>query len=416
MMDSNVYLSLFCGYGIELEYMIVDRDRLNVLPVSDRLISSVAGAMVNEVARGEIAWSNELVLHVVELKTNGPVAGLAGLPRLFLESVRDINTRLEPLRGLLMPAGMHPWMDPYRETRLWDHDNREIYDTYNRIFNCQGHGWSNLQSMHINLPFADDREFALLHDAIRILLPVLPALAASTPFADGAFTGMLDTRLEVYRHNAQRFPSITGLVIPEAVSSEQEYRAIILEPMYRDIAPQDPERILQDEWLNSRGAIARFDRHAIEIRTIDTQETPAADLAIAAMVVSVLKAIIAGKWLEPERLPCIATPALARLFLDFIRDADEGVIEDRDYLELFGFPGRKCQGRELWQYLRESVIFETGGDTLLAPALDHILNHGPLARRLLRATGRDVKRSRLEEVFRRLCDCLEKGEMFLSID
>ncbi|HAL85576.1 MAG TPA: hypothetical protein DCM31_01010, partial [Deferribacteraceae bacterium] len=36
--------------------------------------------------------------------------------------------------------------------------------------------------------------------------------------------------------------------------------------MYRDIAPYDPECILQEEWLNSRGAIARFDRKAIEIR------------------------------------------------------------------------------------------------------------------------------------------------------
>ena len=200
-MDSPRYLSLFCGYGIEIEYMIVDRTRLAVLPVSDRLISSVSGSVVNDVERGAIAWSNELVMHVLEVKTNGPAAGLAGLPELFLENVRDINARLEAMHGMLMPTGMHPWMDPYKETRLWNHDNREIYDTFNRIFNCQGHGWSNLQSMHINLPFADDREFALLHDAIRVLLPVLPALAASTPFADGGFTGMMDTRHEGYRHN-----------------------------------------------------------------------------------------------------------------------------------------------------------------------------------------------------------------------
>ena len=415
-MGANGFLALFRGYGIELEYMIVDRERLGVLPVSDRLISSVAGAMVNEVSRGEIAWSNELVLHVIELKTNGPAAGLAGLPRLFLDNVRDINARLQPLQGRLMPTGMHPWMDPYSETRLWDHDNREIYDTYNRIFNCQGHGWSNLQSMHINLPFADDREFALLHDAIRVLLPVLPALAASSPFADGASTGMLDTRLEVYRHNAKRIPSITGMVVPEPVSSEQEYRDAILAPMYRDIAPHDPQQILQDEWLNSRGAIARFDRHAIEIRTLDTQETPAADLAIAALTVSVLKSLIAGTWSDPGRLSAFATPALAALFQGFVRDADEGVIEDRAYLGLFGFPDRKCQGREFWQYLRESTGPGDETEPALAAALDVILAEGPLARRMLRAAGREVKRARLEEICRRLCDCLENGELFQGID
>jgi len=414
-MDSPVYLSLFCGYGIEIEYMIVDSRSLCVLPVSDQLISSVAGAMVNEVARGEIAWSNELVLHVIELKTNGPAAGVAGLPELFLENVRDINARLEVMHGMLMPTGMHPWMDPYTETRLWSHDSREIYDAYNRIFNCQGHGWSNLQSMHINLPFADDREFALLHDAIRIVLPVLPALAASTPYADGGFTGMMDTRLEVYRKNAKRIPSITGLVVPEAVYSEQEYQTAILQPMYRDIAPHDPDGVLQDEWLNSRGAIARFDRHAIEIRILDTQETPVADLAIAAMVISVLKYLLEGKWSEPGRLAEVSTPMLAQMFLDFVANADEGVVDNQGFLEIFSFPDRKCSGSEFWQYLREAVVFEDEGNPTLTLALDHILRMGPLARRMIRATGKDVKRSHLEEVFRRLCACLEEGEMFQGI-
>lgn len=415
-MDKTVFLSLFSGYGIEIEYMIVDSRSLDVLPVSDRLISDVAGAMVNEVERGAVAWSNELVMHVIELKTNGPATAVTGLPEPFLENVREINTRLEVIRGMLMPTGMHPWMDPYRETMLWSHGNREIYDTYNRIFNCQGHGWSNLQSMHINLPFADDHEFALLHDAIRVLLPVVPALSASTPFADGGFTGLMDTRMEVYRHNSKRIPSITGHVIPEAVSSEEEYNKTILQPMYRDIASYDPDGILHDEWLNSRGAIARFDRHTIEIRTVDTQESPVSDIAVAAMIISVLKALITGKWMEPGRLTSISTSALAEIFLDFNAEADQGIIMNRGFLDIFSFPDRKCNGREFWHYLRESVAFEDNGNPLLAPALDHILNRGPLARRMIRATGKDVKRSRLEETFRRLCDCLERGELFDGID
>ena len=415
-MDKTVFLSLFSGYGIEIEYMIVDERSLDVLPVSDRVIRDLAGAMVNEVERGAVAWSNELVMHVIELKTNGPAPAVSGLPVPFLENVREINSRLETIHGMLMPTGMHPWMDPYRETTLWSHGNREIYDTYNRIFNCQGHGWSNLQSMHINLPFADDREFALLHDAIRVLLPVLPALSASTPFADGGFTGLMDTRMEVYRHNSKRIPSITGYVIPEAVASEEEYNKTILQPMYRDIAPHDPDGILQDEWLNSRGAIARFDRHTIEIRTIDTQEMPVSDIAVAAMIISVLKTLIAGKWMEPARLSSISTSALAEIFLHFIADADEGIIDNRDFLEVFLFPDRKCCGREFWLYLRESVAFEDNGNPVLAQAMDHILNRGPLARRMIQATGKDVKRSRLKETFRRLCDCLEQGELFDGID
>ena len=52
--------------------------------------------------------------------------------------------------------------------------------------------------------------------------------------------------------------------------------------MYDDIAPLDPDAVLQHEWLNARGAIARFDRNTIELRVLDVQECPRADLAICA--------------------------------------------------------------------------------------------------------------------------------------
>src|SRR5690606_3311880 len=102
------------------------------------------------------------------------------------------NAHLAPLGGRLMPSAMHPWMDPLTQTRLWPHENSPVYEAFNRIFGCQGHGWSNLQSMHINLPFEGDEEFGRLHAGIRLILPILPALAASSPFVEGRATGLMD--------------------------------------------------------------------------------------------------------------------------------------------------------------------------------------------------------------------------------
>ena len=138
----------------------------------------------------------------------------------------------------------------------------------------------NLQSAHLNLPFANDEEFGRLHAAVRLVLPALPALAASSPLQDGRLTDFADTRLEIYRHNARRLPIVSGRVIPEPVFTRAEYERAARQPL-RAIAPLDPDGILQEEWLNARGAIARFDRGAIEIRVLDVQEHPAADLAIA---------------------------------------------------------------------------------------------------------------------------------------
>ena len=89
-------LGLFEAFGIELEYMIVDRETLSVKPVADRLMDAVSpGDVEAEVEFGPIAWSNELVLHVIELKTNGPSPRLTGLAQHFQQNVRRVDKELE---------------------------------------------------------------------------------------------------------------------------------------------------------------------------------------------------------------------------------------------------------------------------------------------------------------------------------
>src|SRR5207245_5492709 len=105
----------------------------------------------------------------------------------------------------------------------------------------------------------------------------------------------MDSRLSVYGSNAKTIPSIGGAVIPEPVVDRADYEMRILAPMYRDIAPYDPDRVLSHEWLNSRGAIARFQRNAIEIRLADTQECPAADIAVACATIAIVRALYADR-------------------------------------------------------------------------------------------------------------------------
>jgi len=408
-------LHLFEAFGVELEYMIVDADDLCVLPVADELLRSVAESYESEVELGDVAWSNELVLHVIEMKTNGPAETLDGLGRRFQEHVRRIGELLGPLGGKLMPTGMHPWMDPATEMRLWPHEYSPIYQAYHRIFDCRGHGWANLQAIHLNLPFADDAEFGKLHAAVRLVLPILPALAASTPVVDGRLNGILDTRLDFYRSNAARIPSITGSVVPERVFTRAEYERRILGRMYGDVRPFDPEGTLQHEFLNSRGAIARFDRGAVEIRLLDMQECPAADVAVCAAVAGVVRALCEERLADFTAQASFATEPLADLLLAAIREADRAVIADRGYLALFNFPGEKCTAGELWHHLCETLCrWPPGGEPPWADALAGILRHGPLARRIVAALGGDASPGRLWSVYSRLCECLGQGRMFLG--
>ena len=98
-------LRLFEGYGVELEYMIVANGTLDVLPVCDRVIEAAAAALGRErteshpgdVDFGELAWSNELALHVLEMKTDAPVPALEDLADRFQASVRHASDLLRPL-------------------------------------------------------------------------------------------------------------------------------------------------------------------------------------------------------------------------------------------------------------------------------------------------------------------------------
>ena len=90
---------------------------------------------------------------------------LEGVATWFLRDLREIDGLLRRHGARLVPTGMHPTMDPTRETRLWPHDYADVYAMFHRLFDCHRHGWANLQSCHLNLPFQGDEEFAALHAA-----------------------------------------------------------------------------------------------------------------------------------------------------------------------------------------------------------------------------------------------------------
>ncbi len=413
MVDPKEQLHLFEGFGIELEYMIVDRDTLDVKSIADDLLKRAAGERASDFDDGAISWSNELALHVIELKTNGPVRSLVGAAKEFRRSLNRLSQIAEEFDCRLMPTAMHPWMNPIEELKLWPHDYNPIYEAYDRIFDCRGHGWANLQSMHINLPFVGDDEFGRLHSAIRLILPILPAIAASSPFADRRETGFFDYRMEVYRHNSKKIPSIAGWIIPEPVFTQADYEREIFDVSYRDIAPYDPDGILQSPFLNSRGAIARFERGAVEIRVIDIQECPEVDLAIAELVTKVVQLLVSESTLSYSQQKRVPTKPLADIFFDVVRHADQSVIHDQQYLGTMGIASSSATAKEVWAALLARLIRHPLDEPLSSTSvkvIETILEFGSLARRISNAVNHEM--DRLPLVYGQLCDCLQRGKMF----
>ena len=395
---------LFSVTGVELEYMVVDRDTLRVRPIVDRLFEAVAGRITSDVERGDIDWSNELVAHVVELKTARPTRDLGGWGPRFHAEIVAIDETLAGMNACLLPTAAHPFMDPFTETTLWPHEYSEVYALYNRIFDCRGHGWSNLQSMHLNLPFADDDEFGRLHAAIRPLLPLIPALTASSPLLDGTVTGWLDSRMDAYLRHQERLPPLMGALIPEAVFDEATYTREIFDPIMAALAPFDTGAVMDRYFANSRGAIARFDRGAVEIRVIDLQECPSMDLAVAELVVTTIRALVEGRWSDPADSRALDARELLAVLRDVIRTAGATLVTHAGLLAVFGLDDAPRTAGAVW-----SAVYERLADDLSAPAragVERLLDRGCLAERILRRTGAAPSHDRIVEVYGELAVCL----------
>jgi carboxylate-amine ligase len=183
--------------------------------------------------------------------------------------------------------------------------------------------------------------------------------------------------------------------------------------MYRAVAPHDPQGVLRHEWLNARGAIARFDRNAIEIRVLDTQECVGADLAVAAAAFALARALFDGTWSSLEQQHALGTDALVRIFSGCVRDADDALIDHRAYLEALGFSAAHCTAGELWGSLVERLphdpAFLNDGTRAL---LRRMIGAGCLARRVLDALGPVPRPSRMHDLCESLCACLEHGNLF----
>jgi gamma-glutamyl:cysteine ligase YbdK (ATP-grasp superfamily) len=129
----------------------------------------------------------------------------------------------------------------------------------------------------------------------------LPAISAASPIYEGQFGAYVDNRLHFYMTNQKEVNSVTGDVIPEYIFSFEQYRKEIIEKYSMELAKKGVDKcLLYKDWVNSRGAIFRFDRRAIEIRIMDEQECVKLDVALSCFLRALLRGMIRD---EPNLLP-----------------------------------------------------------------------------------------------------------------
>ena len=285
--------------GPEHEFSLVNQE-LKPLPISDKIIKSYCGKIINFVELPTFTFGKELQLHVMELKANSPFKSPTAFEETMQSAVTTLNGIVEKHGARLLGTGMHPLLQ-LKDTGIWPHYHKKIYQEFGKFFNLNQHGWLNIQSFHLNLPYRTEADGIQIHNQLANLSAYLPAIAASSPIFEGKTGPDVDNRLQFYKINQKEIPTITGEVIPEYVSSFNQYKHDVIERYSQDLAKAGASKtLLYREWVNSRGVIFRFDRCALEVRVMDEQECIKSDVALSCFVRAALRGLIA---LKAELLP-----------------------------------------------------------------------------------------------------------------
>jgi gamma-glutamyl:cysteine ligase YbdK (ATP-grasp superfamily) len=391
--------------GLEIEHAVVGAD-LQPRSLVEAVFRDLGGRPTSDVDLGPVGLSNELADHVLEIKNPAPLPSLARAHRELVAGVRRVSDALAAHGAKLLPTGMNPLMDPARG-RLWRRSGGRVYAAYGKLFDLRTHGWMNVQSCHVNLPFGDEEETLRMLAAAAAVIPYLPALAASSPVVEGALGPHEDNRLAFYRTNQARVPEIAGDVVPEPAASYREYRARILRPMYDAVTRAGGAPILRSEFLNSRGAILRFMRSAMEVRVLDAQECVRRDCAIAAFTRGAIAHVA-----DALRDGQIALPAHEVLVRDLRATITRGALARVEAPHLV--PGRGTRARDVLEALLEGAKPRLArGEEAFVPDLEHLVARGSLSARLAKALRRTPARTRIARIhglWSELAECLVRDE------
>jgi glutathione synthase/RimK-type ligase-like ATP-grasp enzyme/gamma-glutamyl:cysteine ligase YbdK (ATP-grasp superfamily) len=395
--------------GIELEYPIVDGD-LNVKPLVEPAFRILAGRGTSDVDLGAIGFSNEFADHVFELKTQQPLASFSDTEQLLFEGVQRFTAVLRDEFGArLFPTAMHPWFDPM-DARLWTRSGLRIYTTYARLFNVRTHGWMNVQASHLNLPFGTEAETVAMHNAAALLIPYLPAVAASSPLYDAHLQPVADGRMDFLTRIQSRVPESCGRMVPEYITSFADYKRNILQPMYAAIDRMPDASAIRYEFFNTRAAILRFSRNALEIRVLDTQECVKMDVAIAAFTK------LALQYLTHELLAeRIVLPDHDLLVADFHETIRKGSLAQVRAPHLPGAGPRPVR-EVLAKLLDGARSFSGPGDDRYLNLVHKIIETGTLSEHIRRELepvankSPEEFREAVRQVYIQLADCLDANE------
>jgi glutamate---cysteine ligase / carboxylate-amine ligase len=195
--------------AVEEEFALLDPETLSLVNRYEELRAAAAGTPLDDYLAGELIASE------IEVKT--------GRCETFAEAAARLGQRRDELRALadrcgvaLGATGTHPWSS-WRDQRIIDTPHYRRNDELLRYVVWR----NNSFGLHVHVGVRDPDRAIRVCDAMRVFLPELLALSASSPLVEEVVTGLHSARTQIF---TRMFPRCG---IPDAFGSWDAFERFV---------------------------------------------------------------------------------------------------------------------------------------------------------------------------------------------
>jgi carboxylate-amine ligase len=327
--------------GVEIEFQLVDRDTLNLTPAATEILAAVPALFQKRI-------KPEFIKSMIEVNTD------------ICETVWDVEKNLVNLYSAteilarkagccLYAASLHPFAISSEQQLTEDRRYERILadlQLVGRRFITQG--------LHVHVGMVDGETAIKVCDGLRIFLPILLALSASSPYYEGQDTGLCSYR-------AKLFEALPLAGMPDYFKDWQGFLTVIDMLLQAEIIQE-----VRDVWWDVR---PHPDFGTVEIRICDLPSRFDEILALVALIQALVATLAADYAIPPPNMQILrsnkwqaARYGLNGRFVDPFGLKKGTLAEAAKHLLAFTAP----------------AVQKLGTTTFLQP-MSHILKHGTSA-------------------------------------
>ncbi|HID98502.1 MAG TPA: YbdK family carboxylate-amine ligase [Thermodesulfobacteriaceae bacterium] len=193
--------------GVELEFQLLDRKNLDLVPRSTDILSSVPEDYQDRL-------KPEFIQSMLEV-TTGICTGVKEVADDLIKSCRLLEELADRNSCLIHAASLHPFAiaeeQRLSEGRRYRKIMEELQMVGRRLIT---------QGLHVHVGLADGETAIRVCDGIRRYLPILLALTTSSPFFEGSDSGL-------YSYRSKLFASLPRAGMPDALKSWKNYHNLV---------------------------------------------------------------------------------------------------------------------------------------------------------------------------------------------